>query len=81
MIDQGPIAPDQGRKKGLVESTYLGSSFEVSGAHNISTTCLLEQDHKAIEKMEVPIMVGEGFICLNKVSFMPLSLSFFPCFC
>ena len=78
---RGPMVLDQGRKKGHVESSYLGSDFVVSKARNIAATCLLKQDHKVVEEMEVPIMVGEGFVCLNKISFVPLSLPFFPCFC
>ena len=62
---RGPTAFNQGRKNGPVESAYLGSSFEVSGVFNIATTCLLKQNCKVVEEMEVPIMMGEGFVYLN----------------
>ena len=47
---QGSEALDQGRKKGLIESSYLSPSIEFSGAYNIAASCLLEKDHKVIRR-------------------------------
>ena len=65
----------------LIESAYMSSGIKVREAQNIAITCLLEQDRRVMEEMEVPIMVGEGFVCLNKLSFVPLLLPFFPRIC
>ena len=40
----------------------------MSGARNIMDTFLLEQDRQIVEEMKVSTMVGEGFVCLIKVS-------------
>ena len=72
-----PTVLDQGKRKEPVESAYSGLGFEMSRAWNIIDTCLLEQDRMIVKEMEVPTMVGEGFVCLNKVSFDPFLLSFF----
>ena len=61
----------------LIESSYMSSGIKVREAQNIAVTCLLEQDCRVMVEMEVSKMVGEWFLCINKVSFIPLLLPFF----
>ena len=80
-IDQGPMASDQGKRKEPLKSAYSGLGFEMSEAQTIVDTCLLERDRRIVEELQVPSIVGKGFVCLNKVSPAPFLPPFLSCIC
>ena len=75
-VDQGIDASDRRREVGPIESSCSSSGFEISGAHNIATFCLLEKDCRVVGRVGVPAMMGDGFVCLHKVGFVFLLFYF-----